>query len=330
MLHDSILLGRGKAPNGFSMGNNGAMIRSRAEGFTKTGVGVDRIGGGGLIDGCLLTGNGLDPALGAYSDGADAKLVFPNGYDGVTQVEPAAKVPPRAEFLVRDTIFRAVVAGTEGGRRGLWFDLDGQQARVSGCEFHGYLHAGLVFELCTSVVVEDSLFQDCGGFGRPLGDDFVAGAITFGETCHGVARRNRFVRCGVNIAIRESNRTIDMLRPTQRQYDINYAWRANQSIGRYWISDDYRNPNPVGTMSNLATGEIDVYENTADTGRILINAGSIKNGQDPQAAMRVLARTLRFARNQWGPNVRVDELDRSGMDPATWKAWGAAQGLTRG
>lgn len=330
VLHDSVLKGNYRAVNGFSMGNNGAMIRCQANGFTKTAFGVDRVSGGGLVDSCQFTGNGVDAATGAYANGADGKLVFVNGYEGMYQVEPPELLPDRAEFLVTNSVFRAKDENGKGSEIGLWGDLDTQLLRAAKNEFHGYGYGGLVFELSSLVIAEDNLFQDCAGYGQSLGEDFIIGALTFGETCWGIARRNRFVRCGVPLVVRCSNRTYDMLRPTERPYDINYAWQQNEAARRYWISNNYRAVNPKGTKSNLATAEIDIENNDFDGGRVVINAGSLRNGQDVQTAMRSLLGTIRFRGNTWGPGMRFSELERFNLTYDAWTTWGQERGYARG
>lgn len=234
------------------------------------------------------------------------KSVFGNAGRGVADVEPGAYILPPEEFLFVDTVFSGRTPdGKKGSPLGAWVDLDGHQYRFSRCEFSGYEWSGLVFELSSQVTVEDSLFQDCGGYGKSTGQDFVMGALTFGETCWGVARRNRFVRCGVPIMVRQSNRTKELANP---------PWRGP------WISPEWRGPNAAAGMSNVATGELDFEGNTVDGGRVVINAGSVKGGHDPLAAMRAALPSIRFRSNSYGPGVRFDELDRTGMTFTEWRA----------
>lgn len=332
VLHDSILLDNG--PNGFSMGDNGAAIRVIAMGHTKTGIGIDRIRGGGLLDGCVLQGNSLAPATGELADGADCKAVFVNGMAGVTEVE-SGPFPAPAVFRVVRSIFRAKdPRNGRGGKGGLWFDLDSQLIEVDESEFHDYEHFGLAFEVCTGAKVTRSLFRNCMGYGRSLGDDFVAGGLTFRETCWARAEGNRFEGCAVPIVVGLSNRTSDLLRPPNRPWDVSYAWRGapwqnDPAQRREWIDPNYRSANAIGTMSNLATAEIDIVGNYVDSGRVMINAGSIKGGQDPQHAMRALLPTVRFRGGTYGPGVRFDQLERQGMTLAQWQEMGRSTGWQR-
>lgn len=332
VLHDAVLLDNG--PNGFSMGDNGAAIRVLASGHTKTGIGLDRVRGGGLIDGCTLQGNSLAPATGELADGGDFKGVFVNGTAGLTEVESGPFLPP-AVFRVAASVFRAKdPRNGKGGKGGPWFDLDSQLIEVDGCEFHGYEHFGLAFEICTGASVTRSLFRNCVGYGRALGDDFVAGALTIRETCWARAAENRFEGCAVPIVVGLSNRTSDLLRPPKRPWDVSYAWRGDPWANdpaqrREWIDPEYRRANLVGAMSNLATAEVDIERNQVDSGRVMINAGSIKGGQDPQAAMRALLPTVRFRGNTYGVGVRFDELERQGMTLAQWQERGRSTGWQR-
>jgi hypothetical protein len=314
----------GSCPNGFSFGNNGAAVNVTATGYTRTGFGLDRVTGGGLIDGCRLWGNATNPATGQFADGADTKMVFPNAGKGVTDVEPDLHVAAPAEFLVTRTVFNGVTPdGKPGSPIGFWVDLDGHLVRVTACEFHGYQWAGVVFELASQVVVEDSLFKGCGGYGASFNEDFVLGALTFAETCHGVARRNRFEGCRVPVVVRQSNRTVDMARAPQRKYDVNYGWRGAPwpgDVNRPWIDPNYQAANTATGMSNLAAAEIDIENNIVDGGRVVVNAGTVRGGHDVQAAARALLPSIRFRRNVYGAAVRFDELDRTGMTLTQWRA----------
>lgn len=318
--------------NGYSLGNRGAAIRCKASGHFKTGIGTDRTTGG-LIDSCELTGNALNPATGQFSDGGDLKSTWLNGGKGLSDVEPAQFTPAVEEFVLRNTIFRAKDPVTgKGSPIGAWFDLDGHQIRVSGCQFLGYEWTGLVFELCTNVIAEDNLFKDCRGYGAAVGEDFVLGALTIRETCWAIARRNRFENCNVAFIAGMSNRTIDMLRAPQRKYDVNYAWRGAPFPGdvlRPWIDPAVTSVNPISAMSNLASGEVEFAENNVDRGRIVLHGGSIRNGVDPQAAMRGLLNTYRFRGNTYGSAVRFEELNSGQLTLDQWRALGRTTGRLR-
>ncbi len=289
-----------------------------AYGHTVSNVGGDR-GVGGLMYNCTIDAGGLNPASGAYSNGAGAKFTFWNASEGRSQVLPSATLRPKAPIKVVSTDFNATHAGVTGtGNIGLWFDLDCQQIEIYGGSFADHPWAGIVLEGCNGAYLNGFDIDNSDGYGAANGEDFVLGALTIAESTNVTVEDYGILNSVRAVIIRQSNRSADWYNSNNASF-VNYAWPSGP---RYWLTATGPTPIPgVSDQSNMWSGNI-TFRNGLFTNcnRVLLNEGS--NGGGMSAAGSLPLGTIVFDGNDYASSPGILFYDRSntGLTLTQWQA----------
>lgn len=238
--------------NGLRIGDNCTVYQCTAYGHTVTGIGGDR-NVGGLIHSCTLGANGLDPATGVGSNGANIKITWHNADEGRTSV--VGVVRSKAQLTIANCTFTGTYAGVTGDTEiGLWLDLECKDVEVWDCTWTNHPWSGIILEGCNDILVKRGTITNSDGYGAANGEDFVAGAMTIAES-------NNVTVDGLTIAdsvraviVRQSNRSGDWYKPTPIPDDfVNVAWTAGP---RYWITNT-QTPRPgVGSRGTMWTANV--------------------------------------------------------------------------
>lgn len=299
-----------------------------AYGHNVSGVGGDR-GVGGLMYGCTLDANGLNPATGAYSNGAGSKFTFWNANEGRTSVVPLASQRPKSPLRVVNTTLTATHAGVTGaGNIGLWFDLDCQLIELYGVTSTDHPWSGLVIEGCNNVystgcavINSDGYSVGAGG----AGENFILGGITVAESTNVTFENWGVVSSVRGLVVRQSNRSADWYNSNNSSF-VNFAWAAGP---RYWIKATGPLPVPgPSDTSNIWSGNI-TFRNGLVTlcDRIMLQEGNNAGGMS--AAGSLPLSTIHFYDNDYSGSTNIVNttggggfFDRSNtaLTLAQWKA----------
>jgi hypothetical protein len=236
--------------NGLRVGDNFTAYQVTSYGHTVTGIGFDR-DVGGLIHSCTLGANGLDPATGVGSNGANLKATWHNGSAG--RVNVTAVDRSNSKLIIANSTFTGTYAGVTGDTEiGLWLDLDSKDVEIWDCTFTNHPWSGVIIEGCNGILVKRGVITNSDGYGAANGEDFVAGALTIGEA-NNVTIDGLEIRDSVRaVIIRQSNRSGDWYKSDGSDF-VNYAWPAGP---RYWITHT-QTPRPgVGSQSNMWTANV--------------------------------------------------------------------------
>lgn len=292
-----------------------------AYGHNVSGVGGDR-GVGGLLYGCTLNANGLNPATGAYSNGAGSKFTFWNANEGRTDVVPSASQRPKAPIRVVNTNMAATNAGVTGsGNIGLWFDLDCQLIEIYGGNYNNHPWAGIVIEGCNNVYMTGIAIDNSDGYSIGAGgngEDFILGGLTIAESTNVIVENYGILNSVRAIVVRQSNRSADWFNSNSASF-VNFSWAAGP---RYWIKATGPTPVPgISDTSNMWSGNITLRNGLfTSCDRVLLQEGSNAGGMS--AAGSLPLNTIHFEGNSYASSPSILFYDRSntGINLAAWQA----------
>ncbi len=292
-----------------------------AYGHNVSNVGGDR-GVGGLLYNCTLDAGGLNPATGAYSNGAGAKFTFWNSSEGRSEVLSAGVLRPKAPIKVVSTDFNATHAGVTGtGNIGLWFDLDCQQIEIYGGSFVGHPWCGIMLEGCNGAYLNGFDIDNSDGYGAANGEDFVLGALTIAESTNVTVEDYGILNSVRAVIIRQSNRSADWYNSNNASY-VNYSWPPSSGGVRYWI--DATGPFPIPGVSdraNMWSGNITLRNGLFTLcDRVQLSEGT--NGGGMSTAGSLPLGTIHFVDNNYDNSPSILFYDRSttGVNLAAWQA----------
>lgn len=307
--------------NGIRMSDNCTVYQVTSYGHTVTGIGADR-SVGGLIHTCTLEANGLNPATGAYSNGANIKITFHNASEARSDILPAGVVRSKAVLRVANCTFNATKVGITGTCPiGFWADLDCQQVEVYDSTFTDHTGSGIFFEGCNNVLVRGNTVTNSDGYGPAYGADFINGAICLGETTNGVVENNTINDSDYALVNRMSNRSADWYNSNNASY-VNYAWPPSSGGVRYWITADGPQPIPgTSDRANMWTGNNTYRNNTlVNCNRVVINEGT--NGGGMSTIGSTPLGSIKFLTNTYSGSGSILFYDRSntGISLSAWRA----------
>lgn len=305
--------------NGYRMGDYSTAYQVTSYGHTVTGIGADRCVGG-LIHTCTLEANGLNPATGASSNGANIKITFHNASEGRTAILPSGVQRAKAPLRVANCTFNATRSGISGTCQiGFWADLDCQQIEVYDSAFTNHPATAIFFEGCNNVLARGNTVTNSDGYGPAGGGDFINGAICLGETTNGVVEDNDLSGCDYALVQRQSNRSADWYNSNNSSY-VNYSWPATSGGVRYWIDAGQTIPSTSG-RSNMWSGN-NIWRNNTLTScsKVVINEGS--NGGGMACSGSTPLATIQFIGNDYSGSSGILFYDRSntGISLSAWRA----------
>ena len=299
-----------------------------AYGHNVSGVGGDR-NVGGLWHSCTINANGLNPATGAYSNGAGAKITGHNGSEFRTQVLPAGVTRAKAPLIIANTNMTATHAGVTGtGNIGLWLDLDCQQVQIYDSNFDDHPWCGVMVEGGNNVYMRGIAIDNSDGYSTGAGgagEDFLLGALTIAESTNVTVEDYGILNSVRAVIVRQSNRSADWFNANNSSF-VNYAWAAGP---RYWITATGPLPIPGLTdRANMWTGNITLRNGLfTSCDRVLIQEGS--NGGGMACSGSIPLASVVFEDNDYTSSTNITNatsgggfFDRSntGLTLTQWRA----------
>ncbi|MDH5290527.1 MAG: hypothetical protein OEY41_11070, partial [Acidimicrobiia bacterium] len=309
---------------GIRMSDYCTLYQVTAYGHNVSNVGADRCVGG-LIHSCTFDAGGLNPATGAYSNGACMKVTFHNSSEGRSQVLPAGVTRAKSPLKIVSTNMAATHAGVTGTANiGLWLDLDCQQVEVYGGTYTDNAWCGIVAEGCNNIYMTGFTINNSDGYSTGAGgagEDFILGGLTIAESTN-VTVENYMITNSVRaVIIRQSNRSADWYNSNNSSF-VNYAWRTSDGGARYWLTAD--GPLPIPALSdraNMWSGNITLIDGTfTSCDRVILNEGS--NGGGMSCSGSLPLNTIRFLSGDYSGSGSIQFYDRSntGINLTAWKA----------
>src|SRR5574343_26830 len=285
-------------------------------GHTVSGIGADRCVGG-LVHSCTLNANGINPATGIYSNGANMKVTFHNSSEGRTQELPVGVQRPKAPLRIVSTNRAATNAGVTGSSNiGLWADLDCQQVEVYGGTYTDNAWCGIVLEGCNNAYLTGFTITNSDGYGAANGEDFILGGLTIAESTNVTVESYTITNSVRALIVRQSNRSADWYNSNNASF-VNYSWAAGP---RYWI--DATGPLPIPAASdraNMWTGNLTFRSGTfTSCDRVMLSEGT--NGGGMATAGSIPLNSIRFEANNYAGSGSILFYDRSttGINLAAW------------
>lgn len=290
-------------------------------GHTVSGVGGDR-GVGGLMYGCTIDANGLNPATGIYSNGAGAKFTFWNASEGRSQVVPSASLRPKAPIRVVNTNFTATHTGVTGtGNIGLWFDLDCQQIEIYGGNYTNHAWCGIVVEGCNNVYMTGPAIDNSDGYGNANGEDFILGGLTIAESTNVLVENYGILNSDRALIVRQSNRSGDWYNSNNASF-VNYAWPTTSGGVRYWITADGPLPIPAASdRANMWSGNITLRNGLYTLcNKVILSEGT--NGGGMSAAGSLPLGSIHFEDNDYtnSPSIVFHDRSNTSINLTAWRA----------
>jgi hypothetical protein len=305
--------------NGMVLSDNGTALRVNAWGHTVTGIGGDRCVGG-LLHTCLLEANGLNPATGAASNGANVKVTWVNGDVGRTVIVGNGR--PKAQFSVVNCTFNATRIGVTGVTRiGMWMDLDSQWTLIEACTFNNHTTSSILWEGGNNGVARNNTVNNSDGFGPYFDGDFANAGICVAESTNILVDNNILTGCTFALMNRQANRTTDWYKADNSD-GSNYAWPTSLGGARYWISADGPLPVPAPDVkSNMWSGNNTFQQNLLiDCNHVVIQEGTDGGGMTTHGSTPLS--TIRFVGNQYASSPGIDFYEASAV-PLTLAQWRA-------
>lgn len=299
-----------------------------AYGHTVSGVGGDR-SVGGLWYNLTLEANGTNPAGGAYSNGANAKITFHNASDGRTAVLPAGVLRPKAPLKIVLTDTAATRSGIGGtGNIGLWFDLDCQQIEVYGGNNVNHPWAGIVVEGCNNIYMTGIAIDNSDGYSTGnggAGENFILGGLSICESTNVLVENYGILNSVRAVVVRQSNRSADWYNSNDSSF-VNFAWATGP---RYWIKATGPTPIPgTSDNSNMWSGNITLRNGLFTLcDRIILNEGANAGGMNTVGSLPL--NTIVFEDNDYTGSTNITNatsgggfFDRSntGLTLTQWRA----------
>jgi hypothetical protein len=192
---------------------------------------------GGLTHSCTFNANGLDPATGIGSNGANFKMTFHSSTRARLAILAGGLNRPKKKTILANCTFNATKAGITGDTEiGLWCDLACQDIEIYDTVFNNHPWSGVMIEGSNNIFIKRVTVNNSDGYGLQS-EDFIAGAITIAES-QNVTLEDFVVNDSVRaLILRQSNRSLDWFRPTQVPDDfVNYAYPPELGGPRYWIT----------------------------------------------------------------------------------------------
>ena len=309
---------------GIRMSDYCTLYQVTAYGHNVSNVGADRCVGG-LVHSCTFDAGGLNPATGAYSNGACMKITFHNSSEGRTQVLPAGVQRAKTPLKIVSTNMAATHAGVTGTANiGLWLDLDCQQVEIYGGNFTNNAWSGIVVEggnniYMTGIAIDNSDGYSTGAGG--VGEDFLLGALTIAESTNVTVENYGILNSVRAVIVRQSNRSADWYNSNNSSF-VNFAWRTSDGGARYWITADGPLPIPgLSDRANMWSGNITLRNGLYTLcDRVLLQEGS--NGGGMSCSGSLPLNTIHFTGNNYSSSPSILFYDRSntGINLAAWKS----------
>lgn len=264
--------------NGLRQGDNGITYQCLSYGHTVTGMGNDR-NVGGIVHSSEFSANGLDPDTGVGSNGANYKLTWHNGSDGRTTVTGVDRA--NATLYIANCTFNATFAGVTGDTEiGLWLDLECRDVQVWDITANNHPWSGLILEGVNGVLVKRGTIVNSDGYGNAFDEDFVAGALTIGESNNVEVDGLTITNSVRAVILRQSNRSGDWYNSNNGSF-VNYSWPPTASPAgvRYWILHT-QTPRPaVGSKTNMWLANITCRNMVlTNCDRVYLNEGTDTGG----------------------------------------------------
>ncbi len=305
---------------GIRMSDYCTLYQVTAYGHNVSNVGMDRCVGG-MVHSCTLNAGGLNPASGAYSNGACMKITGHNGSEFRTQVLPAGVTRAKAPLKIVSTNMAATHAGVTGTAQiGLWMDLDCQQVEVYGGTYANNAWCGIMTEGANNIYMTGFTIDNSDGYSTGAGgagEDFLLGALTIAESTNVTVENYTITNSVRAVIVRQSNRSADWFNSNSASF-VNYAWAAGP---RYWITATGPLPIPgLADRANMWSGNITFKTGTfTSCDRILIQEGS--NGGGMSCSGSIPLNTIHFIGNNYAGSGSILFYDRSntGINLAAWK-----------
>jgi len=309
---------------GIRMSDYCTLYQVTAYGHNVSNVGADRCVGG-LVHSCTFDAGGLNPATGAYSNGACMKITFHNSSDGRTQVLPAGVTRAKAPLKIVSTNMAATHAGVTGTSNiGLWLDLDCQQVEVYGGNYTNHAWCGIMTEGANNIYMTGFAIDNSDGYSTGAGgagEDFLLGALTIAESTNVTVENYGILNSVRAVIVRQSNRSGDWYNSNNSSF-VNFTWPTSSGGARYWITADGPLPIPgLSDRANMWSGNITLRNGLYTLcNRVLLQEGS--NGGGMSCSGSLPLNTIHFEGNDYtnSPGILFYDRSNTGINLATWQA----------